>query len=52
MNWPSIIILSLIIAAVLAIIIGGIIRKKQGKSSCSCGGACGACPMGESCHKK
>ncbi len=50
MNWPSIIILGMIIAAVLAIIIRGIIRKKQGKSFCSCG--CGGCALRETCHKK
>ena len=50
MNWPSIIILASIIAAVVAIIIRGIIRKKQGKSSCSCG--CGGCALQDTCHKK
>lgn len=48
--WPSIIILSLIVAAVVAVAVGEILKKKKGKSSCSCGGACGACPMGNSCH--
>lgn len=52
MNWPSIIILAVIIAAVLAVIVAEILKKKKGKSSCSCGGACGACPMGGTCHQK
>ena len=51
MNWPSVIILGLIIAAVVAVIVGEILKKKKGKSSCSCGGACGACPMGGTCHQ-
>ena len=52
MNWPSVIILGLIIAAVVAVVITGIIKRKKGKSSCSCGGACGVCPMSETCHSE
>lgn len=50
MNWPSVLILLGLTAITAAIIITGIRNKKQGKSSCSCGGKCGACPMGCSCH--
>ena len=39
--------------ALIALVIGIVIRlrkdKKQGK--CTCGGNCGCCPMGGSCHK-
>lgn len=50
MNVPTLIVLALVAAALAAIIYGQIRRKKQGKSSCSCGGSCGACPMSGSCH--
>ena len=50
MNVPTLIVLAMVTAALAAIIIGQIRRKKQGKSSCSCGGSCGACPMSGSCH--
>ena len=43
MNWPTIIIASIIAVAFIAVIVVGIRNKKQGKSSCSCGGNCGAC---------
>ncbi len=52
MNWPSVIILTLIIGAVAAVIANEIIKKKKGKSSCSCGGGCGTCPMSCTCHQK
>ena len=52
MNIPSIVILALIILAVVAILIGEIKKRKSGKGSCSCGGSCGCCPMGDSCHSK
>lgn len=45
----SIIIASVIGAAFVAIIVCGIINKKKGKSSCSCGGNCGACGL---CHSQ
>ena len=47
---PTIIISALIGIAVIAIIINEIIKKKNGKSSCSCG--CSGCAMKDSCHSK
>ena len=48
--WPSIVILVLVAAAFGAVVVAGIRRKKNGKGSCSCGGACGACGM--NCHQR
>ncbi|MBO5196300.1 MAG: FeoB-associated Cys-rich membrane protein [Clostridia bacterium] len=50
MNAPTIIIASVIAIIFIAIIVNEIIKKKQGKSSCSCG--CNGCAFSESCHKK
>ena len=47
MDWPTIIVASVIGAILLFIIVRGIINKKKGKRSCSCG-SCGACGM--NCH--
>lgn len=52
MNWPTIIVAALVVAAVLAIVICGIRNKKKGKHSCSCGGSCGGCAMSDTCHSK
>ncbi len=46
--WPTIIISSLIGLTVVAIIVKGIMDRKNGKSSCSCG--CQGCAMKDSCH--
>lgn len=48
--WPTIIIAAIIGVVVCAIIAKGIINKKKGKSSCSCGGGCGGCAMKGACH--
>ncbi len=55
LNWfvsnLSTILITIALAAIVVFIsIYLIRRKKQGKSSC--GGNCGACPMGGSCHTK
>ncbi len=42
---PTIIISSLIGIAVTAVIVNEIIKKKNGRPSCSCGGNCGACGL-------
>ena len=47
---PSIIIISVIALAFGAVIATLVIKKKKGKSICSCGGSCGACPMSGACH--
>lgn len=52
MNWPTILIASIVAVVFLAIVIFGIRNKKKGKSSCSCGGSCGGCAMSDHCHPK
>ncbi len=54
-SWLISYIPTIIISLVLAAIVVGIVcvlihDKKKGKSSC--GGNCGCCPMGGSCHHK
>ena len=44
---PTIIVASIIAFVFIAIIVNEIRKKKSGKSSCSCGGNCGACGI---CH--
>lgn len=46
MNWQSWLVLAVIIAILTAIVARGIYNKRSGRSSCSCGGNCGACGMG------
>lgn len=48
MDWPTVIVASIIAAIFLAIVIRGIINKKKGKSSCGCG--CSGCALKDSCH--
>jgi len=50
MNWPTIIVAFLVAAAVVAIVVNEIRKKKRGESSCSC--SCSGCPMSGKCHKK
>ena len=50
MNLPTIIVSIIITAIFVLIVIKGIINRKKGKSSCSCG--CGGCAMSEICHGK
>lgn len=47
MDWLSIAILCLIVAAFVGVVAFGIRNKIKGKPSCSCGGNCGACGL---CH--
>ncbi|MBR2612844.1 MAG: FeoB-associated Cys-rich membrane protein [Clostridia bacterium] len=42
---PTIIVASIIGLVFVAIIVNEIRKKIQGKSSCSCGGNCGACGL-------
>ena len=45
------IIISLVMIAVVAAIINGMVRnKKKGRSSCGC--SCAHCPMHGNCHTK
>ena len=50
MNWQTIVTASVIAVIVVAIIVKGIINRKQGKCSCSCG--CSGCAMKDKCHPK
>ena len=47
--WPTIIVASLVVILFVVIVVNEIRKKKNGKSTCSCGGNCGACGM--SCNK-
>ena len=49
MDWPTILVSALIAGIVAAIIICGIRNKKKGKGGCSCG-SCGGCAMSGICH--
>lgn len=42
---PTAIIAGVIAVLFIAVVIKGVIDKKRGKHSCSCGGNCGACGM-------
>jgi hypothetical protein len=44
----SIVVVAIVAAIFLAIVVRGIINKKKGKSSCSCG--CSGCAMSGTCH--
>ncbi len=45
------VIISILLAAVIAAVIYNMYRKKKrGEGSCSCG--CGGCSMSDICHKK
>ncbi len=52
MNWQSWLTLAILIAILAAIIARWIYNKRHGKSSCACGGNCGACGMGCGAHQK
>ncbi len=48
-NFGTILVALVLLAAVIGIILVMRRDKKRGKSTC--GGNCGHCPMGGSCHK-
>ncbi|MBQ3081356.1 MAG: FeoB-associated Cys-rich membrane protein [Clostridia bacterium] len=48
--WPTIIIATVVAVVFIAIVVKGIINKKNGKSSCSCGSGCGSCSLKGTCH--
>ncbi|MBQ7829551.1 MAG: FeoB-associated Cys-rich membrane protein [Clostridia bacterium] len=50
--WLSYLLIGVIAAAFVSIIVVGVINKKKGKSSCSCGGNCGACGLCNSQNKE
>ena len=43
MDWPTIIVASIIGIIFVSIIVNEVRNRMKGKSSCSCGGNCGAC---------
>lgn len=43
MSWWEILLIIAAAAFVLAVIVVSVIRRKQGKPSCDCGGNCAAC---------
>lgn len=49
MNWQTWLVLGIIASIFVAVVVVGIINKKKGKSSCSCG--CNGCVMKDACHK-
>lgn len=49
MNLPTIVIATVVLAVFVAIVAGEVRKKKQGKSSCSCG--CSGCSADCGCHK-
>lgn len=49
MNWPTIIIASLVAIVFLAIVVAEVRKRKSGKGACSCGGSCGGCAGGCGC---
>lgn len=50
-NIGTILISLFLLAAVVAIIINLISKKRRGESACGCGG-CAGCPMGCNCHSR
>ena len=52
MDWPTIIVASVIALILVLIFINHIRNKKKGKHFCSCGGSCGGCAMSDMCHRK
>ncbi len=49
MTWQTIVVTAIVGAIFTAIIVKGIINKKNGKSSCACG-SCGGCANKDFCH--
>lgn len=48
-NYVTIIVCAVLLLTVAAILFTMVKNRKNGRSSC--GGNCGSCPMGGSCHK-
>ena len=49
MNWPTIIVASLVALVFVVIVAFEVRKRKSGKGSCSCGGSCGGCAGGCGC---
>lgn len=55
LSWLSANLGTILITLVLIGIVAGILvvmRKNKKKGASACGGNCGHCPMGSSCHKQ
>ncbi len=50
MTWQTIVVAIIVAAIFTAIIVKGIINRKNGKGSCSCG--CDGCANAGTCHGK
>ncbi len=46
--WPTIIVAAIVASIFIAIVVRGVINKKNGKGGCSCG--CSGCAMKDRCH--
>lgn len=50
MNWLGWLIVGVIAAAFVAVVVSEIVKRKNGKGGCSCGGSCEGCAMKGACH--
>ena len=48
----GVILICLALAAIVAGAVIVLVRDKKKGRSCGCGGSCGCCPMGDTCHKQ
>ena len=51
-NLPTILLGLAVLAVFVAIVAGGIRKRRRGEHSCSCGGSCGRCACSGMCHPK
>ncbi|MDD4850025.1 MAG: FeoB-associated Cys-rich membrane protein [Gemmiger sp.] len=51
-NLATIVVALVVFGAFVAVIVKMYRDHKAGKGGCSCGGSCGSCPNGGSCHTK
>lgn len=51
-NLPTILLGLAVLAVFVAIVAGGIRKRRRGEHSCSCGGSCGGCACSGMCHPK
>jgi hypothetical protein len=51
MDWPTLIVASVVAVLFALVIFFHFRNKKKGKHSCSCGG-CSGCAMSDVCHGK
>ena len=47
-NIGTVVVCAVLLAAVTAIVVGMVKKKKKGVSACGCN--CGCCPMNGKCH--